>query len=175
MKKIVSVLLVSALILSLCSCSVLRVAANAALAARHAASVNKDQKSVTTDYWKEIPDTIPRFKYGTYDARFSLKTTDKDGISYMFDYTGVKKQDVDDYAKLLTASGFDVSIMEYSDSYSIMGMPPDLSTLPPDYWSSTEGLTVPPDFLPGPSVMVDLTPSDGRCMVSVMLDNAAAK
>jgi hypothetical protein len=156
MKKIISVSLVLVLASFLCSCSIVRLAVGAAMMAQHAVATSTSGSNHNTDYWEMIPDTIPRFSYGTYDARDAFKIADDNEITYMMSYHGIKKEDADTYGKALKEAGFDVSTMESNDSYSIMGMPEDYSA-------------------DGPSVMVDFTPSDGTCMVTVTLENTTSK
>jgi hypothetical protein len=162
MKKIACIFISVIFALSLCSCSLLR------LALYQSQSV-KNPNATHIDYWQNgIPDTIPKFNYGKYEETFSSKTTDEDSISYMLSYSGITKQDIDAYGKALKDAGFSVSTTDGYDDYSVTGMPKDSM---PDF---SQGLSpdAPLDLSSMyPSVSVYLTPSDGSCFISVTLEN----
>lgn len=126
-----------------------------------AAGAGKNVERV--DYWQsEIPESIPRFRFGEYDEIGTCKFTDTECITYMLDYNGVTKEDIDAYGKALKDAGFFVTTTERYDDYCVTGMPKDRDYEPdgPD-----------DDSFLYPSVSADFTPPEGSCVVHVSIKN----
>lgn len=139
------------IILVLCSCSFVRVAIY--------------NPVIHVVYWKnDIPESIPKFKYGILDKESSSKITDEGSISYMLSYIFVIRPDIDAYEKDLEEAGFTVSTSAGNGKYGVMGEPKDTS-------QDSSQDSAHEDSFRYPSVSVVFVPSDGTCLVSITVDN----
>lgn len=101
--------------------------------------------------WPEgLPGAIPVFNYGTCQTDMTSKYEVEGSVTYYLQFNGVKKEDVESYAKALKDAGFENTITETNDSYSVMGL-------------------ISKDNYPSLMVTVSLDAASGNCTVILMV------